>query len=257
MKAGVPCKYFHKDGYCAKGNYCEFLHGNKMSRKPCRFFASPQGCSRGKQCTFAHVKPDIKGKVSMPGGAVAAAPLSPASQPSSQSNSIDVPQNALNSLWGFEDDDAGVYFYGASGTGNFDEKHENRRYSEVVGEDPSCGGQRPMPPSINSRNVCAFYLSGSCRFGNACRNIHSGGGTDSSDQYWEVVDVRAEGCSEEASVLHAEVQACSEAECGICLTTLGERSRGLLSHCPCVFCLECIRSWRKEGVEIAKSSQVR
>ena len=33
---------------------------------------------------------------------------------------------------------------------------------------------------------------------------------------------------------------------------------GLLSHCDCVFCLECIRNWRTEGVAVAKlNSQVR
>lgn len=258
MKSNVPCKYFYNDGYCGKGKYCEFLHGEKTCRKACKFFTTPQGCSRGKQCMFAHDRHGAKDKSSITTaiGVSAAAPiLAPAIETIRQAND-DGPKNTMSTLWGFDDDnDEGIYFYGASGTANFDRRRENRRYSEIVGNE--CGRNvidNHFQEPLHKMTVCPFYLSGSCRFGNACRNIHSSG-NDIGDSV--PVDVRVDSLSEEALLLQEEMKACSEAECGICLTALGDRSRGLMSHCTCVFCLECIRSWRKEGVEIAKSSQVR
>eukprot|EP00597_Dinobryon_sp_UTEXLB2267_P012377 CAMPEP_0170113074 /NCGR_PEP_ID=MMETSP0020_2-20130122/9617_1 /TAXON_ID=98059 /ORGANISM="Dinobryon sp., Strain UTEXLB2267" /LENGTH=154 /DNA_ID=CAMNT_0010339251 /DNA_START=687 /DNA_END=1151 /DNA_ORIENTATION=+ len=45
----------------------------------------------------------------------------------------------------------------------------------------------------------------------------------------------------------------STIECGICISV--PKVFGILSNCDCVFCLECIRDWRKEGLNVAKSSE--
>ena len=83
-----------------------------------------------------------------------------------------------------------------------------------------------------SQVICQFYLSGSCRYGDACRNIHMGRGDDI------------------ASVA-------THFECGICIGHPNDELWGLLSHCSCVFCLQCIRGWRKDGLSISKRDQVR
>ena len=158
-------------------------------------------------------------------------------------------------LWGFQDDvgdDSGVYFYGASGTGNFD-RGNSKRYSDAVGHD--FVQETVAPAAVETPpQICSFYISGCCRFGEACRNIHS----TSVDREGVPVDVRCNSNeADEAQLLAAEREAARVAECGICLSSLEDRTRGMLSHCSCIFCMDCIRSWRKDGVEIAKSSQVR
>ena len=43
----------------------------------------------------------------------------------------------------------------------------------------------------------------------------------------------------------------ASAECGICMGAPADSARGLfgvLSNCACVFCLDCIRAWRREGL---------
>lgn len=173
----------------------------------------------------------------------------------------------------------GIYFYGASGT-HFENDavtyndnnlhypststvHSPKKYSEVVGKHVDDEFPPPPPPAAaaeayyhtNTDNyntskssktaVCSFFLAGNCRYGAMCRNSHDVGGHDEYEQWAEQM------------LLQQEIEDAQNAECGICFTKLEGNTLGMLSHCSCVFCLNCIRAWRQEGLAIAKSEQVR
>jgi E3 ubiquitin-protein ligase makorin len=90
--------------------------------------------------------------------------------------------------------------------------------------------------SLKPIKICSYYRSGYCTFGDKCRYLHDDCNID--DIKDEPLDI----------------------ECGICLgkpdPTKGGQY-GLLSGCNCVFCLKCIRGWRKDGRDISTNDNVR
>jgi len=121
--------------------------------------------------------------------------------------------------------------------------------------------------SRSSREVCKYFLKGSCNFGENCRHLHvtdvaqldgdltisvpSRGGASSTQ--------RATGSSSQPGrsqhppppppAFSSRANAASEdAECGICFESITEKGErfGMLESCACAFCLSCIRSWRKQ-----------
>ncbi|KAG5186067.1 hypothetical protein JKP88DRAFT_262539 [Tribonema minus] len=91
-------------------------------------------------------------------------------------------------------------------------------------------GAAAAPPP---REVCQFFLSGTCRYGVACRNAHSAAAAAAADD-----DTALEAEERERS---------ARAECGICYDPVQGRF-GVLTGCDHAFCLECIRNWRAVGV---------
>lgn len=86
--------------------------------------------------------------------------------------------------------------------------------------------------------ICPFFLGDCCKFGERCRNLHQN--TDTSSDAMK--EVTAKKSSLEGN------------ECGICMDPAPNALYGLMSHCDCKFCLNCIRKWRN----VAKSAdQVR
>jgi len=87
--------------------------------------------------------------------------------------------------------------------------------------------------------ICPFFLADCCKFGERCRNLHPN--TDSSSS-----DAMKESSAKKPSL--------EGKECGICMDPAPYALYGLMSHCDCKFCLNCIRKWRN----VAKSpDQVR
>jgi len=142
----------------------------------------------------------------------------------------------------------------------------------------------PPPPDGGNRQICKFFLSGSCTYGSSCRNLHEspkpaepyaseecwedgssglfgpvGGATSSSAiagqgsyQFgggqaspWPAVCPAAPKQPEKPQWGVLDLE---DAECGICFDMIkrkGERF-GMLEQCDHAFCLSCIRSWRKQ-----------
>lgn len=91
----------------------------------------------------------------------------------------------------------------------------------------------PRPESIfepreDIRIPCKYFRLGSCRFANRCRNLH-------------INDAKQFTCIEKSLSPPP-----TQEECGICMTAPLEGDLyAILSGCSCVFCINCIRTWRQ------------
>jgi len=95
--------------------------------------------------------------------------------------------------------------------------------------------------TTTSLPVCRFYVLGTCRFGSSCKFSHT---TNTALETMSVSNIN------EGNVAFGSD---TSIECGICISV--PKVFGILSNCDCVFCLECIRDWRKEGLTVAKTSE--
>lgn len=223
----------HLTEFMMLGDYCPFLH--QTERPLCKFYLSPEGCRRGNSCTFSHRTVPKEPKKYKPVQLI---------------DKVEVPEqkpvthfatNPVNQLWGFDSHDEN-YFYGTVGA--MDHTHSSRPYADVLGHsDASEDEVRTISKPSSVPVICPFYIYGSCLYGSNCRNIHSLDGSQANEF--------------ENMLMNEEIEAAKRAECGICLCPIEDKSLGMLSNCWCTFCLECIRSWRKEGATFSKSSHVR
>ena len=227
-KGSFPCAYFAKEGFCVKGRHCEFVHERPAA---CKNFLSPEGCRFGSRCMFSHSRPKTENT---------SAKLTPRSVPTQEdppdtinTTASPVERQEVEDPWGLGEPAESVYFYGAAGGGTIDRP---KRYSEVLGRPSSEMEDRSS--STSTRKVCGFYRAGYCMFGERCRNLHP-------DDAGEPLALSIAGDQEE------------RAECGICMSTPVNRVYGLLNNCNCVFCLDCIKNWRKEGLTFEDAAQVR
>jgi E3 ubiquitin-protein ligase makorin len=99
---------------------------------------------------------------------------------------------------------------------------------------------------IHSQEVCAFFLSGNCKFGSRCRYLHPIHLEDNTQVPSSSSIHQSNG--ETTGIV-------SVIECGICLEAPRGSMFGLLSHCNCKFCLSCIRNWRSDGVTVTKDQK--
>jgi hypothetical protein len=274
--SGVVCRNFHTSGGCRFGNSCHYIH-NATS--------AGQALKRPATATVT-IKPPVRAAAVLTTAATVSAPSTsngPSTNTPTVSNTVFKPNYPLrvdqvHQMWNFSDsvpseashyhNEDGVYFFGATGslpeeplsfppmrdtstTTNWSGKtfakvlQENmtdddymdylmQQYDELVCD------MRDPPPTI-PKEPCRFFLAGSCKFGNWCRNSH-----DMSNQNEPWLPNAAESTPQAA------------VECGICIEAPIGSLYGLMSHCECKFCLDCIREWRKEGVAVAKTNdQVR
>jgi hypothetical protein len=54
FKSKKPCKYF-QNGYCNKGDNCEYQHVLVKINEPCKFFQNGT-CTMGDKCRYLHIK---------------------------------------------------------------------------------------------------------------------------------------------------------------------------------------------------------
>jgi hypothetical protein len=132
-------------------------------------------------------------------------------------------------------------------------------YANIVGEDPDisadckqggderkyCEPCAPVPDEAKEkRPLCRYFVTNNCRYGSYCRYSHDLPDSASMDEFSEKL---VEAAAPEESP-----------DCGICMGSPEDGHFGLLNACDCVFCLKCIREWRKEGLTVTnKSEQVR
>jgi hypothetical protein len=238
MEKNIPCRFFIRDGFCAKGDYCSFVH--QTERPVCKFFLSSEGCRRGDSCTFSHRLVKEKKNMKPVEKKVNSSPSLP--QPLPQP--VKPSENPINQLWGFESQADDHYFYGTAGAMNT--RPYPRQYADAVGyfESSDHYPQQPIQKSESDPIVCPFFIYGSCLYGTNCKNIHTLDGTFEQNEFENIL-------------MKEEIEAARHADCGICLCPIEDKSLGMLSNCWCTFCLECIRSWRKEGATFSKTSHVR
>ena len=111
----------------------------------------------------------------------------------------------------------------------------------VSSNPPADSGWQPWqnPAStVEEPELCRFFQSTGCRFGTECHYVHVKEGSDvREDPDYETKRTRWLSRSRDATVV-----------CEICSEEPVSRNRkfGLLEHCSHVFCLECIREWRRQ-----------
>lgn len=244
------CVYF-ADGYCAKGDYCEFSHVSKSEDVAlCKFFMSGS-CRFGKSCAFRHgFLQKIEVTAEPPKFTARVETIT--AKPKTVQETPDEP-NTFQDPWGFDDSsgDQDAYFYGAPGTFRTREelngesiKPTMKRYADVVGRSSKLDetDDVKMDSIFRSKQkpICQFHLIGTCKFGRLCKFSHESLPRRAHDD--EAVSENTPETTE---------QRVSSTECGICIGV--PTQFGLLNNCNCVFCLACIREWRREGLTVALS----
>ena len=287
VRGALPsiCKNFLNANGCRFGSSCAFLHTVKSSHVTRGDSHSPQPDSdvdsfrnRGK----------VSNAASFLGvdGVNQLVPIVPRSDEESVHMKDDNTKSILEasskefnaqSNWNFDPNETidssnidGVYFYGASGTASFlASKSSESIWNIKTREGRISSSSYDSENQIRSRNIkiskidhkdviCPYHINGDCRFGSKCRYQHEFG-EDNTVDYQEFRDI---GSADDERELKSKVKNENGIlECNICISQ-PDRSKGelfgIMSHCKCVFCLNCIREWRNEGLKNpGKVDQVR
>mmetsp|Transcript_23306 Transcript_23306/g.25885 ORF Transcript_23306/g.25885 Transcript_23306/m.25885 type:complete len:278 (-) Transcript_23306:231-1064(-) len=126
---------------------------------------------------------------------------------------------------------------------------------------------------MNKKDIaCRYYLLGKCKYGDNCHWLHAGDVKSSTVDHTED-DCRSQrpckffqsgNClrGDTCPYLHSVIQPAdtapkNDAQCSVCLENVLENQKtfGLLQNCDHVFCLQCIRSWRKSNVDADSGSK--
>mmetsp|Transcript_67370 Transcript_67370/g.161558 ORF Transcript_67370/g.161558 Transcript_67370/m.161558 type:complete len:324 (+) Transcript_67370:72-1043(+) len=216
--------------------------------EPCKFFAKGN-CAFGNACRYAHIAPP--GRSSRPAAAARCIPVEPEKR-------VDPEDGKPYTLQDLESRYAGMYT-----------ADEVKAYWET---ECSPWVPRPQGPDEGSRAICRFFLSGSCSFGDSCRNLHVVDVAQLDEGLEATVDRAVPSVSRNSqlrpamgpvgavdafdvrsggpAVPRGETSTCSveDTECGICFENIGRKGEqfGMLESCDHAFCLSCIRAWRKQ-----------
>lgn len=206
----------------------------------CRFFNTPGGCRFGSSCRFIHLRAQPAQSLARPAPpSVLRAATIPPREESKIDNKPPFPSargaESIDDLWNFQDLRVGDST-GTTGPHN--------AYAEALQKnlDPTYQPAIPAPSepkAIDPALLCRFFVAGSCKFGSKCRYIHA--------------LPTADGGVEE--VEFASRPPLEPVECGICFDAAPGAVYGLMSHCNCKFCVNCIRGWRKEGIQVSQDSE--
>lgn len=193
----------------------------------CTFFNTRQGCRNGDACRFVHERrePTQAARPAVPSAAIRSAPVR---------ESVQRPYYAsvpVESLWedNYEGGQQRPPVYAEILKSNIDPNEQ----ANILAQH-EVGTPTPQP-----REVCNFFLAGTCKFGNRCRYLHPSPEDDPIP------------IPQEATKLSVS----APIECGICIEAPKGSLYGVLSHCNCKFCLTCIREWRTDGVAVTKDQK--
>ena len=230
MSPTVECIYFKKDGFCAKGKYCTFAHNYNEKKKPlltpCEITSSQKGTHSQ---TRSQTQTPTQKAISLP---------------------LKTGRN-VDDIWDHSTDSTNDEYYNYGAPGRLSTQRTPMRYAAIarLNIEDSTESIPTAPSKIVSGMPCRYFKLGGCRFGTACKFSHDSEETNQSENCSDGNTVGAENTAEIDSKIP------SNYECGICMENPSNTSFGLLSNCDCIFCLECIRNWRKDGISIAKKSE--
>eukprot|EP01041_Mallomonas_annulata_P006901 gene6901-14009_t len=254
-KSQVTCHFFKKDGFCSKGDYCEFSHSSDPII--CKYYASKITCPFGSSCAFNHStvvnasrKPQRLSNHLLPAPQNAPPNPAPPNPPTSTTTNNRV---SNSSLWGLDEDaNDGVYFYGAAGSAPVTSPPSQMTFAAVArknaDENPEYNVNN-LEEKYKEQNICKFFLFGTCKYGSFCRNLHTKKEKEKSTDH-------SNESSENLITMEEEIEA-KNIDCGICMNKPEDGRLGMLSHCSCAFCITCIRQWRSSGKSIATADQIR
>ena len=245
MAPTQECIYFKRDGYCAKGQYCTFLHVVANNTKKLAFQ------NKGRPASPKRPTVDDTGKKPY--------------KTTTMITSVSKGQNPADQLWNHFDNIANDLDDNYCGFASQQNTIRPMRYSTVARLSIRDESESNVFLHSNTNNaisdgtkrtICPFYLLGSCRFGSFCRNSHE----RSSNSCTGIPEgnSHAELQYTDGLKMSSTVEAEQSYECGICMenpTVSKSKSFGILSNCDCVFCLDCIRNWRKDGLAVAKKTE--
>ncbi len=204
------------------------------SKAPCHFFSSGS-CAAGNSCPFQHISKST--------------PLS------ATCSAVDSTQ-ALQATQSIQ------------ATPATQEQEKKPSYSQLVGMSPKAFTKQAITQlnptvlvtpsdaqqlSLAKEELCIFAMTGKCRYGTVCRNVH---GLQCPrcllfclhpydlDQN----EAHITACLERP-VKETALSVDEDLECGICLEKVLSKAdpRFGLLNCEHVFCLGCIRQWRSSG----------
>ena len=297
------CTFFARDGYCSKGQYCQFSHVQGAQPSICKNFLNANGCRFGSSCAFQHAVKSTHGtrggghtlkpasnidscrnngklsnvaSISTVDGVNQSVPIVPRSYDESlerddvvtESNFVaSAYESNAQANWNFDPNEVessnmdGVYFYGASGTASFlDNKSSesiwnlNSRKGHIAPSsshrENEIGSKSIKRSHVDHKDViCPFHVNGDCKFGSKCRYQHELGNDYTVGNY-DLCDI--DSAVDERELKSNVINETRILECNICISQ-PDKSKGelfgIMSHCKCVFCLNCIREWRNEGLK--------
>jgi len=241
----------------------------------CRFFARGQ-CAYGSACRFPHVLPNANGTSTGQGTS---------SKPSAQNpeeHQLELEEERVDP---YDDECCTFLQLREKYFGVYCEADIRKYWREDMKQ---TGTFRPTlrraAGDEGTRQICRHFLSGSCSFGDACRNLHvldvdqldgdstqpartvrAGARTDPEPRartapFGDSADEEAEfrdcslGLQQRAPGFNGmdkkdgKVIPLEDTECGICFDSIEKKGEqfGMLENCDHAFCLSCIRSWRKQ-----------
>eukprot|EP01035_Chromulina_nebulosa_P041099 gene41099-55567_t len=245
MAPTQECIYYKRDGYCAKGQYCTFLHVTTKKAVAVQQ-KGPPSTSSSKSAIL----------------------------PTPKVTSVSKSQNPADDLWNHCDDIANSSDY--CGFASQQNVTRTMRYSTVTRlniHDDSSSNKDSSHNNTNitsatssdntKRTICRFYQLGSCRFGSFCRNSHDNSSDTHNNGAKNPINDESSIENLNNQLSSSKISATDEAElsiyeCGICMENpmvTKSKSFGILSNCDCVFCLDCIRNWRRDGLAVAKKTE--
>jgi hypothetical protein len=239
----IVCKNFGSAAGCKFGDKCHFLHKTTAKRTPVPTIPRPAP------------RNTVLSSAQMESSTLLAQPHPPAPAVGSEGFNS-------SAMWGLDSNDDGVYYYGAPGSNNswnntdrasfplysaVAKLHISEEATTIVENEAAAQRAEQQP-----KQICSFFLSGNCKFGDRCKNLHL------LDHPISTSNIENEEGDQYLSSDQTITAVSQNRECGICIEPAETALFGLLSHCECRFCLECIREWRKEGLVVAKKAdQVR
>ena len=272
--------YIFRQGYCSKGDYCEFSHS--LSDTVCKNYIAGF-CKYGDSCNFQHIHDNSKSSIITPVFSQIKAcndfnsvddirieTLTLCSNIKTDTNikknNIQSIDSELENLWGLESEsEQNVYFYGAAGKSEITKnksptKNDNqtiKSYANIVKLtnnmtlDETDNNATKFTSNNQKTTIYKFYILGDCRFGSACKNLHEDDELLITNSSLQQLVVNGTNMSNNENQQHPEI-------CGICMGIPSNGVYGILNNCNCTFCLSCVREWRREGNLVTKSlEQVR
>ncbi|KFM83406.1 putative E3 ubiquitin-protein ligase makorin-2, partial [Stegodyphus mimosarum] len=266
----VVCRFFLFSS-CREGDRCPFSHDRtrRIPDKVCRYYL--QGiCQYGERCIYDHVriKNDVPSKFSTRNDKHLPGPSRSRTETSENTNTaVDVKRKNIYQPK-FNPLNRNVIKNNAPGGNSCGPNSPNwvnapefipktvRSYADTVKANTMVTNTEP---DRNNLELCSYFMQGDCPYNDQCPYVHGDECELCGSACLHPYDERQrkahiELCEKELEQdmeLSFAVQRSRDKICGICMDVvmekdlISERRFGILEKCNHVFCLSCIRTWRR------------